>query len=56
MAAGLSEALQAWYAAAATLAPTLIEFAGKLVETDVAAGRNEQAQENRFARLLGQVP
>ena len=55
-AAGLGEALQAWYAAAATLAPTLIEFASKLVETDVTAGRNEEAVQNKFARLLGQLP
>lgn len=47
------EALEAWFKAAGTLPPTMIEFANKLVETDKAAGTTDATQQSRYAKRLG---
>lgn len=50
-AAGLAEALEAWFTAAGDLLPTLQEYAAKLVAVDVTEARTEEAQQDRYNRL-----
>ena len=55
-AAGLAEALQAWFAAAGDLLPTLGEYAQKLVAVDQTEAQTETRQlesYNRLAQRLG---
>lgn len=54
-AAGLGEALEAWFTAAGDLLPTLQEYAAKLVAVDAAEARTEEAQQERFARLAARL-
>ncbi len=54
-AAGLAEALDAWFTAAGDLLPTLQEYAAKLVAVDVTEARTEEAQQERYARLASRL-
>ena len=54
-AAGLGEALEAWFTAAGDLLPTLQEYATKLVAVDRAEAHTEATQQERYARLAGRL-
>lgn len=50
-AAGLAEAVQAWYTAAQDLLPTLGEYAQKLVAVDQTEARTESERLSSFSNL-----
>jgi hypothetical protein len=54
-AAGLADALEAWFTAAGELLPTLQEYAAKLVAVDATEARTEQDQQERYARLAARL-
>lgn len=54
-AAGLGEALEAWFTAAQDLLPTLNEYAVKLVAVDRTEGETELRQQQSYARLAGRL-
>ena len=54
-AAGLAEALEAWFTAAGELIPTLQEYAAKLVAVDRTEALTEAQEQERFARLAGRL-
>ena len=54
-AAGLGEALQAWFTAAGDLLPTLGEYATKLVAVDRTEAETEVRQQQSYARLAGRL-
>ena len=58
-AAGLTDALEAWFTAAGELPAILQEYATKLVAVDTAEAETEVAQQQSYARLadrLGGTP
>ena len=54
-AAGLGEALEAWFTAAKDLMPTLNEYAEKLVAVDQAEATTEASQQARYAALASRL-
>ena len=54
-AAGLGEAVEAWFSAAGDLLPTLQDYARNLVAVDTTEARTDQAGQERFARLAGRL-
>jgi uncharacterized protein YukE len=54
-AAGLAEALRAWFEAADDLLPTLSEYAGHLVAVDVTEGQADQRQQQTYGRLTARL-
>lgn len=54
-AAGLAEALGAWYEAASELIPTLQAYAGNLVAVDEAEAQTETSVQQRYTRLAGRL-
>lgn len=54
-AAGLSEALTAWFTAARELSPTLGEYAAKLVQVDVSAAESDRRAMDAFGRISGRL-
>lgn len=54
-AAGLAEALEAWFTAAGDLLPTLQEYAARLVAVDRTEALTETQQQERYARLAGRL-
>ena len=54
-AAGLGEALQAWFTAAGDLLPTLGEYATKLVAVDRTEAETEVRQQQSYARLADRL-
>lgn len=54
-AAGLAQALEAWFTAAGDLVPTLQEYATRLVAVDRTEALTEAQQQERFARLADRL-
>lgn len=54
-AAGLGEALTAWFTAAKDLAPTLSAYAGKLVQVDVTEAEADLRAQEAFGRISGRL-
>jgi len=54
-AAGLADALEAWFTAAGELLPTLQQYAAKLVAVDRTESVTEVQQQERYARLAGRL-
>src|SRR4051794_4300548 len=54
-AAGLAEALEAWFTAAGDLLPTLQEYAARLVAVDRTEALTETQQQQRYVRLAGRL-
>src|SRR3954463_14779421 len=54
-AAGLAEALEAWFTAAGDPLPTLQEYAAGLVAVDRTEALTESQQQERYARLAGRL-
>ncbi|AWB93598.1 hypothetical protein [Aeromicrobium chenweiae] len=54
-AAGLAEALTAWFTVAKELSPTLGEYATKLVQVDVSAAESDRRAQDAFSRISGRL-
>lgn len=54
-AAGLAEAVTAWFEVANEIAPTLAGYAERLVATDIAAATTDAEQDQRYARLASRL-